>query len=115
MARAPIEDAADILDVNAMYTEVAIPLLKMKLKGHGRNLDPNDTARLVRQLGHIPVAITQAVVDINPRAPRVTVSKYCRNWQAVSTSGLGSCKLMLGALVEMDTEMLCFIPAEQHR
>jgi hypothetical protein len=67
----PIIDTMDGED-----KEVALALLQKKLDKQIRNTHEDDLIRLVRQLDHMPLAITEAAASINRRAPRMTVSKY---------------------------------------
>ena len=73
-----IEYADDILDVEPMSTEEAVVLFMKKLKKQGQDLARDGLEDLARELDYMPLAMSQAALYINQRAPRVTVSKYLK-------------------------------------
>jgi hypothetical protein len=68
----------DILDMGPTEIEVAVAHLTRKLRKQKDGDGSKNMVRLVRQLGCMPLPITQAAAYINQRAPRVTVSRYVR-------------------------------------
>ena len=56
----------------------ALALFRKKLGG---DADVDETLKLLRNQDHMPLAISQAAAYIRQRAPRITVSKYLRDFQ----------------------------------
>ncbi|KAL6406226.1 Kinesin light chain [Ilyonectria robusta] len=69
---------SNILTIPAMKTEEACQLLREKL---GVSYDDGAAADLVRDLNHMPLAITQAAAFINRRAPRMSIPAYLNEFR----------------------------------
>jgi tetratricopeptide (TPR) repeat protein len=67
-----------IKEVHAMDEGQAVRLLQNKLEDASNE---SGMSNLIRTLGHIPLAISQAAAYINHRAPRTTVSSYLDEFQ----------------------------------
>jgi tetratricopeptide (TPR) repeat protein len=65
------------IQVEPMNQDRAVILLRRKLKC---GFDMNDAVELLQVLDYMPLAITQAAAYISQRAPRITVSKYLREF-----------------------------------
>ncbi|KAL9611366.1 MAG: hypothetical protein Q9167_003985 [Letrouitia subvulpina] len=68
----------DILKVEPMSESNALALFRKKLKSKSHD---DEVLELLRNLDYMPLAISQATAYIQQRAPRVTVSKYLRDFQ----------------------------------
>jgi len=58
VAEGLVEYREDIFDVGPMDTDKAVVLLTKKITRQGRGISSDDLARLIRQLDHMPLAIT---------------------------------------------------------
>lgn len=72
VARKLTERGPDILHVEPMSQDDALTLLGTRPNVEG----DRDAAKLVKALGYVPLAITQAAKHINKRAPRMSISQY---------------------------------------
>ena len=61
-----------------MSERYALALFRKKFGG---DADEDEILKLLRNLDHMPLAISQAAAYIRQRAPRVTISKYLRDFQ----------------------------------
>ena len=69
----------NILEVEPMSEGYALALFRKKLEGED-NEDEDEVLELLRNLDYMPLAISQAAAYIRQRAPRVTVSKYLKDF-----------------------------------
>ncbi|KAL8873245.1 MAG: hypothetical protein Q9198_007058 [Flavoplaca austrocitrina] len=67
----------NILKVEPMSEGYALALFRKKLKGEDNE---DGVLELLRNLDYMPLAISQAAAYIRQRAPRVTVSKYLKDF-----------------------------------
>ena len=67
---------AHSLVVPLTYLVARVALLQKKLDTPDHDISHEDLVRLVRQLDHMTLAISQAAAQINQRASRMTVLKY---------------------------------------
>ncbi|KAL9630085.1 MAG: hypothetical protein Q9164_006593 [Protoblastenia rupestris] len=68
----------NILKVEPMSEGYALALFQKKLKGEDNE---DDVLELLRNLEYMPLAISQAAAYVRQRAPRVTVSKYLKDFR----------------------------------
>ena len=67
-----------ILKVKPMSERYALALFRKKLKGEDNE---GEVLELLRNLDYMPLAISQAAAYIRQQAPRVTVSKYLKDFR----------------------------------
>ena len=67
-----------ILKVEPMSERYALALFRKKLKGEDNE---DQVLELLRNLDYMPLAISQAAAYIRQRAPRVTISKYLKDFR----------------------------------
>lgn len=68
-----------VLDIGPMSNDEAMTLVQRRLGPKLKIAD--DASQLVRQLDHMPLAISQAAAYIRERAPLVTIAEYVRRAQ----------------------------------
>ena len=67
-----------ILKVEPMSERYALALCRKKLKGEDNE---DEVLELLRNLDYMPLAISQAAAYIRQQAPRVTISKYLKDFR----------------------------------
>ena len=68
----------NILKVDSMSERYALALFRKKLKDEDNE---DEVLKLLRNLDYMPLVISQAAAYIRQRAPRVTVSKYLKDFR----------------------------------
>ena len=72
-----VDKNENILKVEPISEGYALALFRKKLEGEDHE---DEVLELLRNLDYMPLAISQAAAYIRQRAPRVTVSKYLKDF-----------------------------------
>lgn len=78
-----VDENENILKVEPMSEGYALALFQKKLKSEDKKGEDNkdDLLELLQNLDYMPLAISQAAAYIRQRAPRVTVSRYLKDFR----------------------------------